>query len=181
MSLLLSYSMSFSFVPLEKTAKNANFFIISDFKHVFWYLGVLWQKVHFLKQIQFFETILLIPNLSCHNTPNRFFGIFITLSAINLENELLFQIFGCLDIIIEDLANFWWKFGGEFICQSWPLQTPFSQLSHSAVVGASGVSEWPLIWLRARTWPVGGARIRPALPPAALNSPESICSFFQAI
>ena len=40
-------------------------------------------------------------------------------------------------------------------------------------MGASGVSEWPLIWLRARTWPVGGARIRQPQPPPALNSLEA--------
>ena len=43
-------------------------------------------------------------------------------------------------------------------------------------VGASGVSEWPLIWLRARTWPVGGARIRQPQPPPALNSLEASIS-----
>ena len=66
--------------------------------------------LYFLKQIYFLDNFLT-PKLSCHNTPNMFVvvAIFTTFSPRNFEKGLLFQIFGCLDIIIENLFFFRWR------------------------------------------------------------------------
>ena len=128
--------MSFSCVPFVKTVKNAKFYIISDFKHVFLVFGGLVTKNAFSKinpvfWDNSFDTQLILSQhpqqvfCNFHHPFSHKFGKLITFSNIWMFRHNNWNF-----------GKFLMKIGGEFICQSWPPHTPFLQLSHSALVAS---------------------------------------------
>ena len=123
----------------------------------FSYLGVLSQKMHFLKYFWLFDTFFLTPTLSCDNTPNRFFtfkkSIFINIWEIN-------YFFDFLDVFTPSL-QVWWIFVENWWRNNLSKLTTFNpvfQLPHSAlevfrVIWSHAVTFWAILVILSHSRP----------------------------
>ena len=133
MLLSLSNSMNISCVPLVKTVKNAKISLFQTLNPFFLVLGGVVTKSAFSKTNpvfldDFFDTKLI---LSQH--PQQVFCYFHHFVPQNFGK---LKTFSNIWMFIHHHLKFGWillKNDGEFISQSWPLKTQFSQLSHSAL------------------------------------------------
>ena len=107
--------------------------IISDFKPVFLVLGGLVTKSAFSKTNPIFLDDFFDTKLILWQHPQQVFCYFHHFLSMIFENRLFFSKIWMFLHHHWKFGSFSLKIGGELICQSWPLQTLFSQLSHSAL------------------------------------------------
>ena len=124
-SLSLSKSLSFAYIPLVKIEKNGKKSIFSDFEPIFLLFGGVVTKNAFSKMFltfryAFFDTNLILwqhPQQVFYDLKNQFLKIF--------GKSIFFLIFLMFLHHPSKFGEISLKIGGEIICQSWPLLTPF--------------------------------------------------------
>ena len=117
--------MSFALIPLVKIEKIGKKSIFSDFEPIFLLFGGVVTKNAFSKMFltfryAFFDTKLILsqhPQQVFYNFKNPFLKIF--------GKSIIFLIFWMFLHHPSKFGEFSLKIGGEIICQSWPLLTPF--------------------------------------------------------
>ena len=107
--------------------------IISDFKPVFLVLGGLVTKSAFSKTNPIFLDDFFDTKLILWQHPQQVFCYFHHFLSITFKKRITFSKIWMFLHHHWKFGSFSLKIGGELICQSWALQTSFSQLSHSAL------------------------------------------------
>ena len=133
MSLSLSIQWNFAKIPLIKIEQNNKNPIFQNKNAFFLYLGVLWQEVHFTKCLWFYERIFSLHLTHLVTTPPTGFLLLWQYFWENLANQLFFSIFWVFMHHPLKFGSFSLKIDQEINFQSWPFQTLFWQLTHSAM------------------------------------------------
>ena len=106
----------------------------SDFEPIFLLFGGVVTKNAFSKMFLTFRYAFFDTNLILWQHPQQFFCYFHHFLSIIFGKRITFSKIWMFLHHHWKFGSFSLKIGGELICQSWPLQTPFSQLLQSALL-----------------------------------------------
>ena len=137
MSLSLSIQWNFAKIPLVKIEQNNKNPIFQN-KNAFFYIWGCCDKKCILQNVyDFTRGFFLYTWLILSQHPQQVFCFFNNIFWGYLANQLFFSIFWVFMHHPSKFGSFSLKIDQEINFQSWPFQTLFWQLNHSALDGCS--------------------------------------------
>ena len=121
--------------------KNICNFYFSDFKRIFSILGGVVTKNAFSKMFPIFKDDFFDTWLTLWQHPQQVFCCFNNIFFKIFGKQINFSIFWVFIHHPSKFGSFSLKIGGEIICQTWPLQTLFSQLTHSVLKQGQNIAK----------------------------------------